>query len=291
MAHTNPITTPVLDGTNKNMNANDTLQIHVPTSPMRPTFAPETMKLHGERNVTNEGESTAVHDADDLRSVILNDPGTPGILLRAYDDLRGRISTSREAIMNELSERVVNDLTKRLATINAGNKDDLATLRTRITQLKTRLRLTTQSASTPPPGPIVVESMHTNTVHYHRRSPLPAVPFIEHVSTPPITSNPFTYDALPHVQTQTNRVPQCVPTAFPHGFPINDPTNVPGLGAKRTLLSPFNEVVSYEMYRLKDKRSELYASEGGEIHRLKKRTAVRVLACHSPETQSLSTIS
>ena len=37
------------------------------------------------------------------------------------------------------------------------------------------------------------------------------------------------------------------------------------------LLSPFNEVVSYETYRLKDKRSVLYASEGGEIHRLKKR--------------------
>ena len=80
---------------------------------MRLMFAPETMTLHGERNVTNEGESTAVHDADELRSVILNDPGTLGILLRAYDDLRGRISTSREAIMNELSERVVNDLTKR----------------------------------------------------------------------------------------------------------------------------------------------------------------------------------
>ena len=33
----------------------------------------------------------------------------------------------------------------------------------------------------------------------------------------------------------------------------------------------FNEVVSYETYRLKDKRSELYASEGGKIHRLQKR--------------------
>ena len=110
-----------------------------------------------------------------------------------------------------------------------------------------------------------------NTVHDHRRSPLPAAPFIEHVTTPPITSNPFTYDALPHVQTQTNRGPQYVPTTFPHDFPINDPTNVPGLEAKRTLLSPFNEVISYETYRLKDKRSVLYASEGGEIHRLKKR--------------------
>ena len=98
------------------------------------------MTLHGERNVTNDGESTAVHDAEELRSVILNDPGTPGILLRAYDHLRGHISTSREAIMNELSERVVNDLTKRLATIKARNNDELATSRTRIIQLKTRLR-------------------------------------------------------------------------------------------------------------------------------------------------------
>ena len=137
MSHTNPITTPVLDDTNTSTNVNDTLAIHVPTSPMRLTFAPETMTLHGERNVTNDGESKAVHDADELRSVILNDPGTQGILLRAYDDLRGRISTSREAIMNELSERVVNDLTKRLATINARNNDELATLRTRIIQLET----------------------------------------------------------------------------------------------------------------------------------------------------------
>ena len=118
--------------------------------------------------------------------------------------------------------------------------------------------------------------MHTNTVHDHRTSPLPAAPFNEHVSTPPITSNPFTYDALPYVQTRTNRVPQYVPTTFPHGFPINDPTNVAGLEAKQTLLSPFNEVVTYETYRLKDKRSELYPSEGGEIHRLKKRIGGRL---------------
>ena len=99
--------------------------------------------------------------------MILNDPGTQGILLRAYEDLRGRFSTSREAIMNEISERVVNDLTKRFATISARNNDELVTLRTRIIQLQIRLRLTTQSASTPTHGPVVVESMHTNTVHDH----------------------------------------------------------------------------------------------------------------------------
>ena len=77
MAHTNPITTPVLDDTNTNTKFNDTLPIHGPTSPMRLTFSPETMTLHGERN---DWESTAVHDADELRSVILNDLGTPGIL-------------------------------------------------------------------------------------------------------------------------------------------------------------------------------------------------------------------
>ena len=71
-----------------------------------------------------------VHDANKLRSVILNDSGTPGILFRAYDDLRGRISASDEAIMNELSERVFNDLTKRLATLIARNNYELAMLRT-----------------------------------------------------------------------------------------------------------------------------------------------------------------
>ena len=268
MAQTNPITTPMSDDTNTNTNVNDTLPIHVPTSSMRLAIAPDTMTINEERNATNDGERTAVHDADELRSIILNDPGTPVILLRAYDDLRGRISTPREAIMNELSERVFNALTKRLATINARNNNELATLRSRIIQLETRLRLTTQSK--PPHGHVVVESMHTNTVHDHRLYALPAALFNEHVSTPPITSNPFTYNSLPHIQTQRNRGLQYVPTMFPHGFSINDPTNVPGLEAKRTLLSPFNVVVSYETYRLKDKRSELYASEGGEIHRLKK---------------------
>ena len=137
MAHKNPITTPVLDDTNTNTNVNDTLPIQVPTNQMLLTFAPETMTLHGERNVTNDGESTVAHDADKLRSVILNDPGTltSGILLRAYEDLRGRILTSRQAIINELSECVVNDLTKRLATIKARYNDELATLRTLIVQL------------------------------------------------------------------------------------------------------------------------------------------------------------
>ena len=93
--------------------------------------------------------------------------------------------------------------------------------------------------------------MHTNTVQEHRRSPFPAAPFNEHVSAPPITSNPFSYDSLPHVQAQTNRGPQYVPATFPHGFAIEDPANVPELEAKRTFLSPFNEIVSYETYRLR----------------------------------------
>ena len=59
------------------------------------TFAPENRTVNGERNATNDGESTAVHDANELRSVILNDPGTPGILHRAYDNLRGRIMACR----------------------------------------------------------------------------------------------------------------------------------------------------------------------------------------------------
>ena len=143
MVHKNPITAHVLDPTSDrttNPNVNDTLPICVPTSPMRLSFVPETMiSLHGERNATNEGESTAVHETEQLRSVIRNDP-TPGILLGAYNDRSGPISTSRQAIMNELSERVVINLTKRLATINARNNDERATLRARTIQLETRLR-------------------------------------------------------------------------------------------------------------------------------------------------------
>ena len=204
MAHTNPIKTPVLDPTSDtttNTNVNDTLPINVPTSPMRLTFAPETMTLHGERNATNNCESTAVHDADEMRSVILIDPGTPEILLRAYDDLRGRISTSSEAIMNELSKRVVNDLTKRLETINARNNDELDTLRYNAIRSNTTARTRRGRNDA---------HEYRSRSHDHRCSPLPAAPFNEQVSTPPITSNPFTYDALPHIQTQTNRGPQYV---------------------------------------------------------------------------------
>ena len=68
MAHTTPITTPVFDetNTNTNTNVNDTLPIHDSTGPMRLAFSPETMTLHGESNsnITNDGESTAVHDAE-----------------------------------------------------------------------------------------------------------------------------------------------------------------------------------------------------------------------------------
>ena len=173
--------------------------------------------------------------------------------------------------MNQVSERVVDDLTKRTATIYARKIDELGTFRARLIQLETRSRLTTQSASTLPQGPVVVESMHTNTVHDQRRSPLPAGPFNEHVLTPQIPANRFTYDVLPHVQKKSNRGTQYVPATFRHGFPIDDPTNVPGIEAERTLLSPFKEVISYETNRLKYERSKLYASEGCEIHRQKKR--------------------
>ena len=119
MTHTNPITTPVLDltpDTTTNPSVDDTLPIL--------TFAPETMiHLHGERNAANNGGGAAVHEPDELRSVILNNLGMPGIRLRANDDLRGRISTSRQAIMNELSERVFDDLPKRPPRLRLRNRD------------------------------------------------------------------------------------------------------------------------------------------------------------------------
>ena len=94
----------------------------------------------------------------------------------------------------------------------------------------------------------------------------------------PIAPNPFTFDALTKVHTQLPTTPESRPTQIPRAHtiptyhtPIEVPTIVPGLDPKRTLLSPFNDVVSYEAYRLDDKRKDMYASEGAEIQRLKKR--------------------
>ena len=93
-----------------------------------------------------------------------------------------------------------------------------------------------------------------------------------------IAPKPFTFDALTKVHTQLltileSRKPQVprtrtVPT---YQAAIEVRTIVPGLEPKRALLSPIKEVVSYETYRLDDKRQEMYESEGAEIHRLKKR--------------------
>ena len=69
-----------------------------------------------------------IHGADEIRAVLVDEPETPG-LLRAYEDLRGRMTTSRQVTINEISARVVSELTKRLEQTEERVGNELATLR------------------------------------------------------------------------------------------------------------------------------------------------------------------
>ena len=120
MTNVNPITTPVLDSSNDQPicpNVYDGPPINDDYSnPIRLTFAPETIvPYESNRHAANDGEVTAVHGADEIRTVLVDEPETPGLLLREYDDLRGRITRSRQVTIDEISARVVGELTKRLA--------------------------------------------------------------------------------------------------------------------------------------------------------------------------------
>ena len=222
---------------------------------------------------------TAVHGADEIRTVLVEKPETPGLRLRSYDDLRGRITRSRQATKDEISARVASELTKRLAQTDERVDDELATLLAILVKTETLLRGLRDHPVDPPPAHVEIESVHTNT-EYRRNSPR-AVPIRTPPTTQPVTPiapNPFVFDALTKFHTQFPTTPESRPTQVPRAHtvptyhtPIEVPTINPGLDPKRTLLSQFNDVVSYEAYRLDDKRQDMYASEGAEIHRLKKR--------------------
>ena len=108
MTNVNPITTPVLNSPGDqpiSPNVYDGPTINDYSNPTRltQTFAPETIvPYERNRRAANDGEVTAVHGADEIRTVLVDEPETPGFLLRAYDDLRGRITRSRQATKDEL---------------------------------------------------------------------------------------------------------------------------------------------------------------------------------------------
>ena len=276
MTNVNPITTPVPDSPYDqpiSPNVYEGAPINDYSNPTRLTFAPETIAPY-ERNrgAANDGEGTAVQGADEIRIVLVDEPETPGLLLRAYDDLRGRITRSRQATIDEISARVVSELTKRLVQTDERVDVELATLRARLVKNETLLRGFRDHPVAPPPAPVEIESDHTNT-EYRRNSPRAAP-----ITTPPTTQpvapiapNPFTFGALTKVHTRLPTTTESRPTQVPRAHtvptnhtPIEFPTIVPGLDTKQTLLSPFNDEVSYEAYRLDDKRQDMYASEGAE---------------------------
>ena len=283
ITNVNPITTPVLDsrsGQPISPNVYYGPPISDCSNPNRLTFEPETVVPYDRnRRESNDGEVTAVHGANEIRTVLVDKPESPRIMLRSYDDLRGRITRSRQPTIDEISAIVVSELTKRLVQTDERVDDELTTFRARLVKTETLLRGLRDHPVAPPPAPVEIESVHTNT-DYRRNLPRAAPTATPPMAQPvaPIAPNPLTFDALTTDHTQLPTTPESRPPQVPraHTVPthhtlIEFPTIVPGLDQKRKLLSPFNQVVSYEAYRLEDKRQYIYSREGAEIYRLKKR--------------------
>ena len=115
MTNVSPITTPDLESPNDQPirpNVYDGPPTNDYPNSTRLTFAPETtVPYEGNERAANDGEVTTVHAVDEIRTVLVDEPDTPGLLLRAYEDLRGRITRSRQATIDEISARVVSELT------------------------------------------------------------------------------------------------------------------------------------------------------------------------------------
>ena len=93
VTNVNSITTPVLNSPDDqpiSPNVYDGSTINDYSNPTRLTFAPETIVPY-ERNprAANDGEVTAVHGTDEIRTVLVDELETPGLLLR-----RTKISAS-----------------------------------------------------------------------------------------------------------------------------------------------------------------------------------------------------
>ena len=71
-------------------------------------------------------------------------------------------------------------------------------------------------------------------------------------------------------QLHTIHAPSSLRTPQPQN-PLYDTARVPGLEPKRTLLPSFATVVSYQTYRLHDKRTVLAPNENLELHRIKRK--------------------
>ena len=93
MTNINPMTTPVLESPNDqpmSPNVYDGPPINDYSNPTRLTFTPETrVPYERNRRAANDGEVTAVHGADEIRTVLVDELETPGLLLR-----RTKISAS-----------------------------------------------------------------------------------------------------------------------------------------------------------------------------------------------------
>ena len=130
------------------------------------TFPPEMIvRYKRNRRTANDGEVPAAHGAHEIRTVRVDKPDTPGLLLRAYDDLRGRGTRSRQATIDEILARIVGELTEQLAQSNEQVDDELATIGAGLVKTETLLRGLRDHPVAPPLAPVEIESVHTNTYY------------------------------------------------------------------------------------------------------------------------------
>lgn len=134
------------------------------SNPTRLTFALETIVPYEKnRRATNGSEVTPVNGADEIRTVLVDEPKPRGLLLCAYHDLRGSIKRSPQVAINEIVGRVVSDPTKLFSQIDERGDDELPMLKALLVKNKRTLRGLRDQTIAPPPAPADIESVDTNT--------------------------------------------------------------------------------------------------------------------------------
>ena len=225
MTNVNPIATPVLNSPDDQPigpNVYDGPTSKDYANPTRLTFAPETI-IPYERNrraANDDGEVTAIHGNTNRSRGRTGNAGTPPSCVRRSPRAHYEVTTGSD---RRISASVVSELTKRLAQTDERVDDELATLRARLVKTETLLRGLLDHPVAPPPAPVEIESVHTNT-DYRRNSPRTAptttLPMAQPVA--PIALKPFTFDALTKFHTQLPTTHESRPTQVPraHTVPV-----------------------------------------------------------------------
>ena len=251
-----------------------------------------------------------------LRAAIASDENAPGLLLRVYEDLRDRITQSRQTTYSEVAATVTSDLSTNIEQLET-RVDSLNSqcrfLRIRLAAAEDRVRdlesspmSTAPLANIPTPSPPVaslpypipippVNHAHTSQVAAasqtlttpHISTPISppnvsaATPYPSSLPRPTIPnttlSHPVIYEQFLRGELPASTTPPHPSHALssPHTHqprtPLYVSNRVPRFEPKRTLLRPFATIISYETYRIHDKRIIVAPNENLELHRTERK--------------------